>query len=80
MDGSPRDQYLPLSLSQRNIFNLEKAFSGTSINNISTTVRIRGSVDFVLLQKSINLIIEKDSSLRLRLVNVDGETLQYSAP
>lgn len=70
----------PLSLSQHNILNLERALVGTSVNNISTTVRIRGRVDFALLQQSINRVIESDASLRTQLVRVDGELMQYHAP
>ena len=39
-----------LSLSQQNIWNLEQAYPGTSINNISTTIRIQGRIDFNALQ------------------------------
>ena len=72
--------YFPLSLSQLNILNLERTFPGTSINNISTTVRITGHLDYPLLQESIHLILESDSSLRTQLSTVDGELLQYPAP
>lgn len=75
-----KDELFPLSLSQLNILNLERALSGTSVNNISTTVRIRGRVDFVALQKSINLVIESDMSLRTQLITAEnGEILQYHA-
>ena len=80
MNNISKDNLYPLSLSQLNILNLERAFSGTSVNNISTTVRILGSVDFVALQQSINLVIETDPSLRLQLVTVDGCMMQFSAP
>ena len=72
--------YFPLSLSQLNILNLERTFPGTSINNISTTVRINGHLDYPLLQESIHLILESDSSLRTQLSTVDGELVQYHAP
>ena len=70
----------PLSLSQQNIWNLERALPGTSVNNISTTVRIEGNLDFPILQESINLVLEKDSSLRTRLTIEDGVPVQYHAP
>ena len=72
--------YFPLSLSQLNILNLERTFPGTSINNISTTVRITGHLDYPLLQESIHLILESDSSLRTQLATVDGQRRQYHAP
>ena len=72
--------YFPLSLSQLNILNLERTFPGTSINNISTTVRIKGHLDYPLLQESIHRILESDSSLRTQLATVDGNLMQYHAP
>lgn len=70
----------PLSLSQLNILNLERSLSGTSVNNISTTIRINGRLDFPMLQKSIDLVLENDSSLRTRLAEENGEVVQYHAP
>ena len=75
-----RKDCFPLSLSQLNILNLERAFAGTSINNICTTVRIRGRVDMAVLQQSVNQVIESDASLRTQLVQVDGQWMQYHAP
>ena len=57
----------PLSQSQQNIWDLEKAYSGTSINHITTSVRIQGQFRLDLLQKSIRLLLESDSSLRTRI-------------
>jgi len=72
--------YFSLSLSQLNILNLERSFPGTSINNISTTVRINGHLDYPLLQESIHLVLESDSSLRTQLATIDGELMQYHVP
>ena len=47
-NGSDNKRF-PLSLSQLNILNLEHALAGTSVNNISTTIRITGRVDFPML-------------------------------
>ena len=77
-DASARK--FPLSLSQLNILNLERVLPGTSVNNISTTVRITGRLDFPVLQQSIRLVIESDSSLRIRLAEENGTVLQYHAP
>ncbi len=69
----------PLSLSQENIWSLEQSFPGTPMNNICATMRIRGRLDVALIQKSLNMIIESDPSLRTRLVFVDGVPRQYCA-
>lgn len=70
----------PLSLSQHNIWDLERSFFGTSINSISTTIRIRGRVDFSILQKTLNLVLEADSSLRTRILLQDGVPMQTQSP
>ena len=72
-------QFFPLSNSQQNIWNLECAYPGTSINVISTTVRIRGHLDLPLLQKSIQKVLACDRSLHTRLAVVDGQVVQYYA-
>lgn len=78
MSESEHRNMFPLSLSQRNIWDLERIFEGTSINNISTTLRINGRVDFAILQKTLNLILSVDPSLRTRITMQDGEPMQYS--
>lgn len=77
---SEENRRFPLSLSQQNIWALEQRYSGTSIDVISATIRISGRVDFAMLAKALNLIIQADSSLRTRLVRCGGEIMQEYAP
>ena len=70
----------PLSQSQQNIWDLEKAYSGTSINHITTSVWIQGQFRLDLLQKSIRLLLESDSSLRTRIEMREGKLVQYIVP
>ena len=72
-----QEHCFPLSLSQQNIWNLESALPGTSVNNISTTVRIKGQLDFPLLQESIHRVLENDISLCTRIAEKNGEIVQY---
>ncbi|MDD3347414.1 non-ribosomal peptide synthetase [Oscillibacter sp.] len=69
----------PLSLSQQNIWSLEQACPGTSINNICTTLRIRGRVDLTVLQQSVDLVLAADASLRTRIALHDRLPVQYQA-
>lgn len=80
MMNKSADGKFPLSLSQQNILNLERVLMGTSVNNISTTIRIEGHLDFPVLQKCIGLILESDASLRTRLTEENGTILQYHVP
>jgi amino acid adenylation domain-containing protein/thioester reductase-like protein len=75
----PQRNY-PLTNAQRNIWLAEKLFPGTSINMIAATVRIKNDVDYHLLEKALNLFIEKNDSVRIRIREVDREPLQYVMP
>ncbi|MEA4853040.1 MAG: amino acid adenylation domain-containing protein [Christensenella sp.] len=69
-----------LSLSQQNIWNIEQSYQGTSINNISSTMRIKGRFDVAALQACLNAVVKADASLRTRIV-LDGENpVQYYEP
>lgn len=70
----------PLSLSQQNIWSLEQTCPGTPINHISTTLRIHGRVDLSLLQRSIDLVLAADLSLRTRITMQGEIPMQYHAP
>lgn len=70
----------PLSLSQQNIWDIERTCPDTSINNICTTLRIQGRVDFSALQRSVNLVLAADGSLRTRITRSDKTPIQYQAP
>ncbi len=80
MQRSDNRDLFPLSLNQQNIWNLEQVYGGTSINNISTSIRIQGRVDFVALQETLDRVIAQDPTLRTRLVLEQGQVMQYSAP
>jgi len=70
----------PLSLSQQNIWDVERTCPGTSVNNICTTLRIHGRVDFSALQRGINAVLAADGSLRARIALQDKTPVQYQAP
>ncbi len=70
----------PLSNSQMNIWNLEKSNQGTSINVICESIHIRGTFDVALIQKSLNLILHSDGSLRTQITLDEHEPMQYEEP
>jgi amino acid adenylation domain-containing protein len=73
-----RDAYT-LSQSQLNIWSLEQAYSNTPINNICETLRIRGRFDIPMLQKTLDLLVASDSTLRTRMIREGDALLQYEA-
>ena len=70
----------PLSLSQQNIWDVERSCPDTSVNNICTTLHVRGRVDFSALQRAVLLVLQADGSLRARIVLEQGKPFQYQAP
>ncbi len=70
-------KYMPLSCSQRNIWNLETAYPRIPMNNICSTLKISGRFDVALLQKSVCAMIKSASAIRTRICLVDGEPMQY---
>lgn len=70
----------PLSLSQQNIWDVECTCPGTSVNNICTTLRIHGRIDFSALQRGVNAVLAADGSLRARIALQDKTPVQYQAP
>lgn len=69
--------YYPITHSQKRIWYTEKFYQGTGIGNISATIKIIENVDCQLLEKAINIMIEKNDGLRLRITERDGQVMQY---
>ncbi len=78
--GDQNKTLYPLSLSQRNIWNVEESFPHTSINVICSTISIKGRFDPQLVQKAINSVLKADSTLRTRITRTPEGIFQYVAP
>lgn len=71
---------LPLAHAQKRIWYMEQIYEGTSINNIGGIVRFQHPIEFSKLEISINNFIKNHDSMRLKLKNVENDTMQYIAP
>lgn len=67
----------PLTHPQKRIWYIEKIYLGTSLHNIGGPIRIKGAIDFSILEESINILIKNNEGLRLRFVEEDGEAKQF---
>ncbi|WP_054742438.1 non-ribosomal peptide synthetase [Cellulosilyticum ruminicola] len=67
----------PLTHPQKRVWYIEKMYPSTSVNNIGGFTRIKGDIDFDLLEKSINIYIQQNDAVRLRMVEREQEPLQY---
>ena len=66
-----------LTHAQKRIWYIEKIYPNTSLYNIGGTVRIKGYVDFNLLEAALNIFIKKNEGVRLQIVEQNGEGMQY---
>jgi len=70
--------YFPLTYPQKNIYKTEITYPGTPIGLITATMRIvDDNIDFGKMEKALNLIIEHNDSMRIRIKIIDREPRQY---
>lgn len=66
-----------LTNAQKSIWLSEQMYYNTNFANISGTLLIKERVDFKLLVKAINIFVQKNESMRIKLIIVDGIPKQY---
>jgi len=69
----------PLTNAQKSIWVADNLYPGTSQAVLSGTAIIRTDVDFALMNEAINLVVQKNDALRIRLINHNGVPMQYFA-
>lgn len=71
------EKLFDLTIPQKSIWNTEKFYKNTSIANVSGTGKIDEIIDFNLLEKAINIVVEKNDALRIRIKMEDNKPMQY---
>lgn len=66
-----------LTNPQKSIWLTEQFYKDTTIGNISGTLMIKEKVNFELLEKAINKFIERNDSLRLKIIVEKGIPKQF---
>ncbi len=72
-------KYYNLTNPQKSIWMIEQFYQNSNINCMGGSIRVFEKVNFDLLIKAYNLFLEKNDGLRLRIVEKDGEPMQYIA-
>ena len=72
-------QLYDLTNPQKSIWLTEQFYNGTSINNICGNVFIKEKVNFDKLKQAINIFVQKNDSMRIKIVSQNGETKQFIA-
>ncbi len=65
---------LPLSFAQERLWFLDQLNPNSSFYNISRTLRLKGKLDTVALQKSLNTILERQELLRTNYFSGENAT------
>ncbi len=70
--------YYPLTYPQKNIYQTEITYPGTSIGTISATLRIKDKdINLDYINEALNLIISSNDGMRCRIKLIDREPRQY---
>lgn len=69
--------YYKLTHTQKRVWEIEKKYPNTPMENIGGVVIIKGEVNIDLLKKAIQIFIKRNDGIRLRFRERDGEVYQY---
>jgi len=76
LQHAPDRDKLPLSFAQQRLWFLDQMEPQNSFYNMPAAVRMRGELDAVALQKSINEIVRRHECLRTKFENQQGHPIQ----
>jgi amino acid adenylation domain-containing protein len=71
---------LPLSYAQQRLWFLDQLTPHNNAYNIPIGFRVRGPLNLLTLEQSLNATVQRHESLRTNFVNVDGQPIQIIAP
>lgn len=75
-----QNEHPPLSFAQQRLWVLDQLESNSSVYNIVTALRIKGALQVLTLEKSLNKVVERHATLRTTFNIVDGRPAQIIAP
>ncbi|MFD2168469.1 amino acid adenylation domain-containing protein [Tumebacillus lipolyticus] len=76
----PRAGKLPLSFAQQRLWFIDRFEPGSSLYNVPTGVRLRGTLQVAALRQALQEIVNRHEVLRTSFSLVDGEPVQVIAP
>lgn len=70
----------PASFAQARLWFIEQLFPGNSSYNVSTALRLTGSLNVSALEKTFNEIVRRHEALRTNFMMIEGQPVQVIAP
>src|SRR4028119_591847 len=70
----------PASFAQHRLWFLNQLSPDNPFYNVSTALRLKGSLNLTALQQAFNEIVRRHEALRTNFVIVEGEIMQAIAP
>lgn len=72
--------YYRLTHTQKSMWDIEKKYPNTSMENIGGVAIIKGELNLDILRKAIQIFIKRNDGLRLRVREKEEEVYQYIYP
>ena len=76
----PRTGKLPLSFAQQRLWFLDRLLPNKATYNIPALWRLRGQLDALALERSLNAVVARHEALRTRFVLGSDEPVQVIEP
>lgn len=73
-------KYYELTHPQKRVWYIEKINDNSQLHNIGGYLKINGSIDFEILEKAIQILIKRNSGIRINIVEKNGKPYQYIKP
>lgn len=70
----------PLSFSQRGVWSIERLAPGNAAYHVAVGIRIRGTLDASILERSIHAVIDRHDPLRTAILLEDDGPVQQVTP
>ena len=76
----PREGEMPLSFAQQRLWFIDQLEPGSALYNLASMYRMRGTLNVVALERTLNEIVRRHESLRTTFRNVDGRPVALIKP
>ncbi len=74
---SQNKRYHRLTHPQKRIWYIDEVHEGSQLHNIGGCLNIHDDIDVAVMQRTLNLIIEKNDALRIRINKTSSDVNQY---